>query len=330
MGHHGFPRPEMAISLVLFLGFLAAPMAESQLDYLFYDQSCPNLDMIVRWGVWAAIRNDSRMAASLIRLHFHDCFVNGCEGSVLLDDTKGFKGEKNGLPNRNSARGFEVIDSIKADVEKACPSIVSCTDILTLAASYAVGMSGGPYWRVLLGRRDGLTASEEATKQLPSPFESLKDITAKFSSQGLDLKDMVVLSGAHSVGFAQCFTFKRRLFNYQGSGKPDPTLESSFLSNLQTTCPNVDKSNTKLAPLDYQSAYRFDNSYYTNLVNNTGLLESDQALMANPQTADMVKYYSAYPYRFYMDFATSMVKLGNLGVLTGKDGQIRKICGSVN
>lgn len=136
--------------------------------------------------------------------------------------------------------------------------------------------------------------------------------------------------GAHTVGFAQCFTFKRRLFNYQNSGKPDPTLESSFLSNLQTTCPNVDGSNSKLAPLDYQSSYRFDNSYYTNLVNNTALLESDQALMANPQTADMVKYYSAYPYRFYMDFAASMVKLGNLGVLTGKDGQIRKICGSVN
>lgn len=67
-------------------------------------------------------------------------FLQGCDGSVLLDDTKGFKGEKNGLPNRNSARGFEVIDSIKADVEKACPSTVSCTDILTLAASYAVGM----------------------------------------------------------------------------------------------------------------------------------------------------------------------------------------------
>lgn len=57
---------------------------------------------------------------------------------MLLDDTKDFKGEKNAFPNRNSVRGFEVIDSIKADIEKACPSVVSCVDILTLAAREAV------------------------------------------------------------------------------------------------------------------------------------------------------------------------------------------------
>lgn len=57
---------------------------------------------------------------------------------MLLDDTKDFKGEKNAFPNRNSARGFELIDSIKADVEKACPSIVSCVDILAIAAREAV------------------------------------------------------------------------------------------------------------------------------------------------------------------------------------------------
>lgn len=67
-------------------------------------------------------------------------FAQGCEGSVLLDDTKDFKGEKNALPNRNSARGYDVIDSIKADVEKYCPSTVSCVDILALAAREAVVM----------------------------------------------------------------------------------------------------------------------------------------------------------------------------------------------
>lgn len=57
---------------------------------------------------------------------------------MLLDDTDDFKGEKNAPANRNSLRGFEVIDSIKADVEKFCPSTVSCADILTLAAREAV------------------------------------------------------------------------------------------------------------------------------------------------------------------------------------------------
>lgn len=67
------------------------------------------------------------------------CFhYQGCEGSVLLDDTSTIKGEKNASPNRNSVRGFEVIDAIKANVEKACPTTVSCADILTLAAREAV------------------------------------------------------------------------------------------------------------------------------------------------------------------------------------------------
>lgn len=64
--------------------------------------------------------------------------VQGCDGSLLLDDTKDFKGEKNAGPNRNSVRGYDVIDKIKADVERACPSTVSCVDILTLAAKEAV------------------------------------------------------------------------------------------------------------------------------------------------------------------------------------------------
>lgn len=64
--------------------------------------------------------------------------AQGCDGSLLLDDTKDFKGEKNAFPNQNSIRGYEVIDKIKGDVEKACPSIVSCVDILTLAAKEAV------------------------------------------------------------------------------------------------------------------------------------------------------------------------------------------------
>ena len=57
---------------------------------------------------------------------------------MLLDDTSDFTGEKNAFPNKNSLRGYEVIDSIKADVERFCPSTVSCADILTLAAREAV------------------------------------------------------------------------------------------------------------------------------------------------------------------------------------------------
>lgn len=135
--------------------------------------------------------------------------------------------------------------------------------------------------------------------------------------------------GGHTLGFAQCFTFKRRLFDYDGSGNPDPTLDSSALRSLRKICPQQDAANSNLAPLDSTTS-KFDNAYYTNLVNNNGLLESDQALIKDPKTAAMVNSYGVNPFLFSNDFAASMVKLGNVGVLTGQNGEIRKTCGSVN
>ncbi|KAK4790846.1 hypothetical protein SAY86_031259 [Trapa natans] len=320
------------LRLFPFLSALVlSQLVSAQLDYKFYDSACPNLTKIVRYGVWSAIANETRMAASILRLHFHDCFVDGCEGSVLLDDTSSMIGEKNALPNRNSARGYEVIDAIKANVEKSCPDTVSCSDILTLAAREAVYLAGGPFYMVPLGRRDGLTAKQSsANEQLPSPIEPLENITAKFTSKGLDLKDVVVLSGGHTIGFAQCFTFKSRLFDFDGSGKPDPSMDTSLLQNLQTVCPNQANSDSNLAPLDAITTNRFDNRYYNNLLNSSGLLQSDQALMGDNKTASMVMNYSKYPFLFGRDFGASMVKMAGIGVLTGQNGQVRKNCRAVN
>lgn len=57
---------------------------------------------------------------------------------MLLDDTANFTGEKTAGPNNNSLRGFEVIDNIKTRVENLCPGVVSCADILAVAARDSV------------------------------------------------------------------------------------------------------------------------------------------------------------------------------------------------
>ncbi|MBA0700291.1 hypothetical protein Goari_005598 [Gossypium aridum] len=98
------------------------------------------------------------MGASLLHLHFNDCFVNGCDSSLLLDSTY-FETEKIARGNFIFVRGFEVVDQIKAEMDRVygCP-IVSCADILVVAARDLVVALGGLTWKVRLGKRDSTRA----------------------------------------------------------------------------------------------------------------------------------------------------------------------------
>lgn len=96
----------------------------------FYATTCPTAETIVRNAVRAGFNSDPRIAPGILRMHFHDCFVLGCDGSVLIS---GSNTERTAVPNLN-LRGFEVIDNAKTQLEAACPGVVSCADILALAA----------------------------------------------------------------------------------------------------------------------------------------------------------------------------------------------------
>ncbi|KAI4334665.1 hypothetical protein L6164_013383 [Bauhinia variegata] len=273
-----------------------------------------------------------RMGASLLRLHFHDCFVNGCDGSVLLDG--GDDSEKSARPNLNSLRGFEVLDTIKSSVESACSGVVSCADILAISARDSVVLSGGPSWSVLLGRRDGTISNGTlANSALPSPFEDVDTIISKFNNVGLNLTDVVALSGAHTIGRSRCVFFSNRLFNFSGTGAADATLDTDMLTDLQTLCPQNGDGNTT-AVLDRNSVDLFDNHYFQNLLNGKGLLSSDQILFssdaANSTSKPFVLSYSNNSFLFLRDFVNSMIRMGNINLKTGTDGEIRKNCRVVN
>ncbi|KAM7261565.1 hypothetical protein ACFE04_020642 [Oxalis oulophora] len=305
----------------------------AKLSPTFYDSTCPKAKQIVEEVLVNALVSDPRITASLLRMHFHDCFVQGCDASVLLDNSTKFETEKDAFGNINSLRGFDVVDHIKVALEKACPQVVSCADILAIAAEQSVVLAGGPSWKVLLGRRDGLTANLSlANANIPAPFDSLDVLKTKFTNVGLNNKtDLVALSGAHTFGRAQCSKFNNRLFNFSSTGAPDPTLNETYLKTLQKLCPTGGNTSV-LADLDLTTPNKFDNKYYSNLQNHEGLLQSDQFLVSTSgaDTIPFVNKYRLNQTAFFKAFAVSMIKMGDLSVLTGSQGQVRLNCRKVN
>ena len=186
-------------------------------------------------------------------------------------------------------------------------------------------MGGQEYWyQVLLGRRDARTASwDDANKSLPPPFSNFTQLIQFFEPHGLDLKDLVALSGGHTIGFAKCSSFKGRLYN-------DTNIDPYFAATLKNSCPPSGGDNN-LAPLDATPA-RVDTTYYTALLYKRGLLHSDQELFKGDgsESDRLVQLYSSDPYAFAKDFGYSMIKLGNIKPLIGYEGEIRNNCRKVN
>ncbi|XP_017983412.1 PREDICTED: cationic peroxidase 1-like [Theobroma cacao] len=312
-------------SLWFFVMLIFTGSCSAQLSSNYYAKTCPRALSVIRAAVHSAVAKESRMGASLLRLHFHDCFVNGCDASVLLDDddSSNFTGEKSAGPNANSLRGFEVIDAIKTQVESICPGVVSCADILAVTARDSVVALGGPSWTVQLGRRDSTTASfSNANTDLASPLMNLDELISLFSNKGFTAKEMVALSGAHTTGQARCLLFRNRIYN-------ETNIDSAFAKSVQSNCPSAGGGDN-LSALDVTSPVVFDNAYFKNLVNNKGLLHSDQQLFNGGSVDSQVTTYSNNPITFYADFGDAMVKMGNLSPLTGTNGEIRTNCRKVN
>ncbi|CAH8328188.1 unnamed protein product [Eruca vesicaria subsp. sativa] len=313
--------------LLLLLSLLAQTNGQG-LKLGFYDKTCPKAERIVKKSVLDAIKKDPTIGAPLLRMFFHDCFVRGCEGSVLLE-LKNKKDEKNAAPNL-SLRGFEIIDRVKAALEKECQGVVSCSDVLALVARDAVVALNGPSWEVETGRRDGrVTNINEARANLPSPFDNITSLITRFRSKGLDKKDLVVLSGGHTVGHGHCPLITNRLYNFTGKGDSDPNLDTEYAANLRRRCKPTDT--TTALEMDPGSFKTFDKSFFKLVSQRRGFFQSDAALLDNKETKSYVlKQTKSYGSTFFKDFGVSMVKMGRIGVLTGKAGEVRRKCRMVN
>ncbi|KAM7507920.1 hypothetical protein LguiA_018373 [Lonicera macranthoides] len=296
------------------------------LSWNFYETTCPKLESIVRKQLQKVFKNDIGQAPGLLRLHFHDCFVQGCDASVLLDGSASGPSEKAAPPNlRLRAEAFKIIDDLRRRAQKECGRIVSCADITTLAARDAIYLSGGPDYNVPLGRRDSLTFATRKTTiaNIPRPTANTSTILTFLATKNFDRTNVVALSGAHTIGISHCESFTPRLYPNQ-----DPIMDKTLASNLKGICPTRNSTNTTI--MDIRSPNLFDNKYYVGLMNRQGLFTSDQDLYTDRRTRGIVTNFAVNQTLFFEKFVFAIIKMGQLSVLTGTQGEIRRNCSARN
>jgi len=139
---------------------------------------------------------------------------------------------------------------------------------------------------------------------------------------------MYIYVGAHTIGVGHCNLFSNRLYNFTGKGDQDPSLNGTYAAFLKTKCESLSDTTTTVE-MDPGSSTTFDKDYYPNLLQNKGLFQSDAALLTLDQSADIAKELVDED-KFLTEFAQSMKRMGNIGVLTDSAGEIRNKCSVVN
>lgn len=294
-----------------------------------------DVEGIVTSTVQQAMQSDSTVPAGLLRLLFHDCWVEGCDGSILIDPTASNPNpEKTANPNL-TVRGYDVIDQAKSALEQACPQTVSCADIVALAARDSVILSGlsneGLTLDMPTGRLDGFVSSAaEANSLLVSSQSTAEQLTQQFAQQGFSQDEMITLSGAHTIGVAHCNEVTGRLYNFPGSPNGvDPTLDPVYAAQLQAQCPpNPDPSTT--VDLDPITPFVMDNNYYRNGVTNRAVLASDTAIFEDFQTQFASNLNSDDDLFWEQKFGDALVHLSTLNLKSVNDGEVRTNCRMVN
>ena len=255
--------------------------------------------------------------------------LQGCDASVLLDATPANpRPEKLSPPNFPSLRGFEVIDAAKAALERFCPGVVSCADVLAFAARDAAAFLSGSKicYDIPSGRFDGRVSLEsEALDFLPPPSFNLSQLVDSFKAKNMNEDDLVVLSGAHSIGVSHCSSFTDRL-------PPNPSNMNAALSALlQRRCPvSPSFTNDPTVVQDIVTPTKLDNQYYKNLRKRNVLFISDAALVTSSLTSRKVRQNALFPEVWERKFARAMIKMSAIELKPAANGEIRKNCRVVN
>uniref|UniRef100_M8CNC8 Peroxidase n=1 Tax=Aegilops tauschii TaxID=37682 RepID=M8CNC8_AEGTA len=296
-------RVNVAMVLLIALHGLLPSSTNAALQDGFYSTStnCTvDVEAVVRGVVEQHVSRsgDGGSGAGLIRLHFHDCFVKGCDGSVLIDPSPVNPDPEKASPANGGLRGIDVVEEAKRQLEATCPGTVSCADILAFAARDAayVLSSGAISYDVPSGRRDGLTSdASDASQSLPPPFAQLDDLVRAFASKGFGIDEL--------------------------------PMDPSYGADMRSRCPE-DAGAEERVEQDQATSGDLDGRYFENVLAGRVPFNSDRALIDDGETRRMVEENAGDQVEWAAKFAAAMRKMSEL---TGTaEGEIREFCHVTN
>nr|CAB3460111.1 unnamed protein product [Digitaria exilis] len=323
---------------------LAAAAEGSHLKVGHYSKTCPVAEKLVKYHVAKAIKANRGIGAALVRLIFHDCFVRGCDGSVLLDPTPANPKTEKTAPINIGLAAFDVIDDIKASLEEHCPGTVSCADIVVYAARDASSIlsNGHVHFTPPAGRLDGVVSlAADAQRDLPDSTFTISELIRNFRRKNFTVEELVILSGAHAIGVGHCSSFRGRLTS------PPSQIVPAYRNLLAGRCAagpdpvvpnNVRDEDPKVVAAAFPSFLKklrkardfLDNSYYHNNLARIVTFNSDWQLLTEKESLGHVKEYAENGTLWDEDFSDALVKLSKLPMPPHSKGEIRKQCRFVN
>ncbi|XP_021300686.1 L-ascorbate peroxidase 3, peroxisomal-like [Herrania umbratica] len=225
-----------------------------------------------------ALISSENCAPIMLRLAWHDAGTydaktktGGPDGSIRHDQEL----------KHSTNSGLKIAVDLCEEV-KARHRVITYADLYQLAGVVAVEVTGGPTIDFVPGRKDSMVSPEEG--RLPDANQGARHLRDIFYRMGLSDKDIVALSGGHTLGRA----------HHERSG--------------------FDGAWTK-EPL------KFDNSYFKELLNiesDSELLKlpTDKALVDDPKFRCYVELYAKDEDAFFRDYAASHKKLSELGFIS--------------
>uniref|UniRef100_A0A5B6ZL93 Putative peroxisomal ascorbate peroxidase n=1 Tax=Davidia involucrata TaxID=16924 RepID=A0A5B6ZL93_DAVIN len=228
-----------------------------------------------------ALISNKNCAPIMLRLAWHDAGTydvntktGGPNGSIRNEEEY-THGSNNGLKI-----AIDFCEEIKSKYPK-----ITYADLYQLAGVVAVEVTGGPTVEFVPGRKDSKISPKEG--RLPNASKGVPHLRDVFYRMGLSDKDIVALSGGHTLGRA----------HPERSGFDGPWTKE---------------------PL------KFDNSYFVELLKgeSEGLLKlpTDNALLDDPEFHRYVELYAKDEDAFFRDYAVSHKKLSELGFTPSSSG----------